>query len=74
MNRRQSAATDECYDAPRYWNLAFMDETVPEADFIEAVARKYCHFPLRNILEPPAAEVGRFWNSHDAATTSPPSI
>lgn len=40
------------YDAPKYWDLAFSDETVPEADFLEAVAAKYLGSPLRRILEP----------------------
>ncbi|MBL8815546.1 MAG: class I SAM-dependent methyltransferase [Planctomyces sp.] len=40
------------YDFPRYWNLAFQDETQPEADFIEEACRKYCDFPLKRILEP----------------------
>ncbi|MEZ6062860.1 MAG: class I SAM-dependent methyltransferase [Planctomycetaceae bacterium] len=44
--------TTGCYDHPRYWDLAFDDETTGEADFIEAAARKYCPFPLRRILEP----------------------
>lgn len=40
------------YDFPRYWNLAFQDETQPEADFIEQACRQYCSFPLKKILEP----------------------
>lgn len=42
----------DCYDYPQYWDLAFADETLAEADFIEAAAAKYCSFPLRRILEP----------------------
>lgn len=42
----------DCYDHPRYWDLAFQDETIPEADFVEAVAAKYCPFAVTNILEP----------------------
>ncbi len=41
-----------CYDHPRYWNIAFSDETVPEAEFVNAAALKYCSFPVRKILEP----------------------
>ena len=40
------------YDYPRYYDLAFQSETRPEADFIEAACRKYCHFPARRLLEP----------------------
>jgi SAM-dependent methyltransferase len=40
------------YDYPRYFDLAFRDETLPEADFIEAACRKYCGFPVRRLLEP----------------------
>lgn len=31
----------DCYDAPRYWDLAFSDETILEADFIQEAAAKY---------------------------------
>lgn len=44
--------SDECYDHPRYWDLAFDDETEPEAEFIQAAAAKYCRFPVQHILEP----------------------
>lgn len=40
------------YDYPQYWELAFQGETGQEADFIEAVARKYCDFPVRRLFEP----------------------
>jgi SAM-dependent methyltransferase len=46
------------YDYPQYYDLAFRSETRPEADFIEAAARKYCRFPLRRLLEP-ACGTGR---------------
>ncbi len=51
---RQPTAKDlvDCYDYPQYWDLAFRDETRQEADFIEAVAEKYCEFPVRRLLEP----------------------
>ena len=41
-----------CYDHPRYWDLAFADDTDEEAAFVEAAVRKYCPFPLQKILEP----------------------
>ncbi len=41
-----------CYDHPRYWDLAFADDTDEESDFVEAAVQKYCPFPLRTILEP----------------------
>ncbi len=47
-----SSATHACYDHPRYWDQAFSDETIPEADFIDAVAGKYCPFSVRKVLEP----------------------
>jgi SAM-dependent methyltransferase len=40
------------YDHPRYYDLAFRSENRPEADFIEAAARKYCPFRVRRLLEP----------------------
>jgi SAM-dependent methyltransferase len=40
------------YDYPAYFDLAFRDETRPEADFIEAACRKYCGFPVQRLLEP----------------------
>ena len=40
-----------CYDAPRYWDLAFSDETDFEADFIQASALKYVGTSLPTILE-----------------------
>lgn len=29
------------YDAPEFWDLAFSDETIPEADFIETVLQEF---------------------------------
>jgi SAM-dependent methyltransferase len=56
MDSAESLAADgssaDCYDYPQYWDLAFADETQAEADFIEAVAAKYCDFPVRRVLEP----------------------
>jgi len=40
------------YDFPHYYDLAFRSETKREADFIEAVCRKYCSFRVRRMLEP----------------------
>jgi SAM-dependent methyltransferase len=40
------------YDYPAWFDLAFRDETQPEADFIEAACRKYCDFPVGRLLEP----------------------
>ncbi|UUO06569.1 methyltransferase domain-containing protein [Blastopirellula sp. J2-11] len=48
-NRRSSA---ECYDYPQYWDLAFRDETLFEADFVESAAEKYAQIPLQTVLEP----------------------
>ena len=46
------------YDYPQYYDLAFRSETALEADFVEAAARQYCPFPVRNMLEP-ACGTGR---------------
>lgn len=46
------AILGECYDYPRYLDLAFSDETRREADFIEAACRKYASIPCRRLLEP----------------------
>ena len=46
------------YDYPRYYDLAFRSETRREADFLVAVCRKYCPFPVRRLLEP-ACGTGR---------------
>ncbi len=46
------------YDYPQYYDLAFRSETAMEADFVEAAARKYCPFPVRQLLEP-ACGTGR---------------
>lgn len=42
----------DCYDIPQFWDLAFSEDTMLEADFIEAAARKYCDFPLQSLYEP----------------------
>jgi SAM-dependent methyltransferase len=41
-----------CYDYPQYYDLAFRSETRAEVEFIEAICRKYCPFPVRRMLEP----------------------
>jgi SAM-dependent methyltransferase len=41
-----------CYDHPQYWDLAFRDETRLEADFVDAVAARYCDGPVKTVLEP----------------------
>jgi SAM-dependent methyltransferase len=63
MNRiqksgHQAVVQTSWYDAPQYYDLAFRSETPPEADFIEAACRKYCEFPVRQLLEP-ACGTGR---------------
>lgn len=39
------------YDAPRLWDLAFHDETHPEADFLTAVARQHLNTATPRTLE-----------------------
>jgi len=58
MSTRKSVSQSSWYDAPHYYDLAFRSETQPEADFIEAACRKYCPFPVRQLLEP-ACGTGR---------------
>lgn len=41
----------DCYDVPGYWDLAFSDETLPEADFLQAVATRFSPRPVRSVLE-----------------------
>jgi SAM-dependent methyltransferase len=40
------------YDFPAYYDVSFMEDTELEADFIEAVWKKFGDGPLRRILEP----------------------
>jgi SAM-dependent methyltransferase len=42
----------DCYDVPQYWDLAFDEDTLDEAEFIAAAAAKYCDFPLKSLYEP----------------------
>ena len=46
-----SRHSPDCYDAPGYWDLAFSDETLYEADFIEAAASRYLKDAQPRILE-----------------------
>lgn len=43
--------TRDCYDSPGYWDLAFSDETIPEADFLQAVAAEFSPRRVRSVLE-----------------------
>ncbi len=45
-------AAINCYDFPQYWDLAFSDETLFEADFIEAAADRYSGMPVSRMYEP----------------------
>jgi SAM-dependent methyltransferase len=40
------------YNHPKYYDIAFQAYTSREADFIEAVCRKYCLFKVSRFLEP----------------------
>jgi SAM-dependent methyltransferase len=40
------------YDYPRFYDIAFREDTPREAAFIEAACRQYCPFPVRTLLEP----------------------
>lgn len=42
----------DCYDYPQYWDLAFQDETKQEADFVDAVSKRYASIPVKRIYEP----------------------
>ncbi|MCA9086546.1 MAG: class I SAM-dependent methyltransferase [Planctomycetaceae bacterium] len=46
------SASENCYDFPQYWDLAFSDETEAEADFVQAVVSKYCSLDLKSVFEP----------------------
>lgn len=41
----------DCYDHPRLWDLAFSEETTPEADFLTAIIRKYLPENSSAVLE-----------------------
>ena len=40
------------YDYPQYYDLAFQDDTKPEADFLVAAFQKYAQRPVQRVLEP----------------------
>jgi SAM-dependent methyltransferase len=46
------------YDYPQYYDIAVQTYTRREADFIQALCRKYCAFRVRRLLEP-ACGTGR---------------
>ena len=46
-----TSQTRDCYDVPGYWDLAFSDETLPEADFLQAVATQFSPRPVKSVLE-----------------------
>ena len=46
-----TSSVRDCYDVPGYWDLAFSDETIPEADFLEAVASQFSRRPVTAVLE-----------------------
>ncbi len=46
------------YDCPHWYDIAFQDETAPEADFLEAALRKYLPRKAHQLLEP-ACGTGR---------------
>lgn len=49
--QKQVSPTD-CYDLPKYWDLAFSDDTKLEADFLFDVVKRHCDFPLKSAVEP----------------------
>ena len=42
----------DCYDYPQYWDLAFRDSTREEADFVDAVSRRWLKSKAVRIYEP----------------------
>jgi SAM-dependent methyltransferase len=48
----------DCYDAPGYWDLAFSDETLLEADFIQAAASRYLNADGLRGDKPSILEIG----------------
>ncbi len=45
-------ALQSWYDQPRYYDLAFADETPLECAFFEAAFRRYAQRPVKSVLEP----------------------
>jgi SAM-dependent methyltransferase len=50
MPRR--AVLADWYDYPQYYDLAFLEDTKPEADFLAAAFQKYAQRPVKRVLEP----------------------
>ena len=50
MSRR--AVLADWYDYPQYYDLAFQDDTKPEAEFLAAAFQKYAQRPVKRVLEP----------------------
>lgn len=50
MPRRATLA--DWYDYPQYYDLAFAEDTKPEADFLSAAFHKYARRPVKRVLEP----------------------
>lgn len=46
-----SPVISDCYDAPGYWDFAFSDETLFEADFIQAASERYLGCSSPTVLE-----------------------
>ncbi len=46
-----TSSDHDCYDIPGYWDFAFSEETLPEADFLEAVASQFSLRPVTSVLE-----------------------
>ncbi len=47
-----SGDSNNCYDYPEYWDLAFRDESQLEADFFEAAFKRFATRPVRRLLVP----------------------
>ena len=52
QKRSNATKLGDWYDYPQYYDLAFAEDTPVEADFIEAIAKKYAVGPVRRMLEP----------------------
>lgn len=48
----KTARRGDWYDYPQYYDLAFIEDTPVEADFIAAMAERYAVGPVRRMLEP----------------------
>lgn len=47
-----STDSTDCYDVPAYWDLAFDEDTILEADFLQAAAARYQTGKLQSVFEP----------------------